>query len=174
MPAVLLASFLVMRLSGYDLSNAQIAWSVAPLLFGLFFIAAAGEELGWQGFAFGLLEKRHTVFESALVLGAVWAAWHVVPYIQTGHDALWIVWQCVVTVFLRVVTVWLFVYGGRSVFLAIVFHAMCNVSMFLFPNYGSLYDPATAALVLAAVTAVIAAVWGPRMVHTNAAATATP
>ena len=174
MPAVLAASFVVMRLSGYDLSAAHVTLSVAPLLFGLFFIAAAGEELGWQGFAFGLLEKRLTVFGTALVLGAVWAAWHVIPYFQTGHDALWVVWQCVVTVFLRVVTVWLFAYGGRSVFLAIVFHAMCNVSMFLFPNYGSLYDPATTALVLAALTAVIAAVWGPRMLHSREAAPALP
>ena len=174
MPAVLLATFLLMRMSGYDLSGAHVAWSMAPFLFGLFFVGAAGEELGWQGFAFGLLEKRHTVFESALVLGMVWAAWHIVPYFQTGHDVLWVAWQCVVTVFLRVITVWLFAYGGRSVFLAILFHAMCNVSMFLFPNYGSLYDPATVALVLAVVTAAIAAVWGPRMVQASAVVTARP
>ena len=165
MPAVLGAAFLIMQRMGMPLGQADpIQWTSLPLLFALFFVGAAGEELGWQGYAFELLGNGESILGAALTLGLVWAAWHVIPYVQMGHDWNWVFWQCVVTVFLRVVTVWLYAYGGRSVFVAIVFHAMCNVGFFLFPNHGSLYDPATAALVLAGLTGVMATFWGPRMV----------
>jgi len=165
MPLVLVAAFFLMRRAGIAMPDAHVAVTMAPLLFAMFFVGAAGEELGWQGFAFEVLEKRFCVFESALILGAVWAAWHVIPYFQAGHDWQWVAWQCIVTIFLRVVIVWLYAYGGRSVFAAIVFHAMTNVAMFLFPNFGTYYDPATVAVVLAGATAIMAAVWGPVMLR---------
>jgi hypothetical protein len=37
---------------------------------------------------------------------------------------------------LRVIMAWLYLGSGRSVFIAILFHAMSNMSEFLFPNYG--------------------------------------
>jgi hypothetical protein len=168
MPAVLAASYGLMRLAGIEMPDAQVPLLMAPLLFGMFFVGAAGEELGWQGFAFGELEGRHSVLETALILGTVWAAWHIVPFFQTGHDASWVAWQCIVTLLLRVVIVWLYAYGGRSVFAAIVLHTMSNIAMFLFPNFGSYYDPATTAVVLAGTTAIMAAVWGPVMVRERA------
>ena len=168
MPLILTVSFLLMQLSGAQMPDAYVALAMAPAMFAVFFVGAAGEELGWQGFAFEELEKRYSVLESALILGVVWAAWHIIPFFQTGHDWAWVAWQCIVTVFLRVIAVWLYAYGGRSVFVAIVFHAMSNVSMFLFPNFGSYYDPATTAVVLAGVTAFMAAVWGPGMVKERA------
>ncbi|MCE9524274.1 MAG: CPBP family intramembrane metalloprotease, partial [Alphaproteobacteria bacterium] len=58
--------------------------------------------------------------------------------------------------------VWIYVNAGRSVFAAIVFHAMSNVSEFLFPNYGSHYDPFYAAIVLGTVAAAVTFLWGPR------------
>jgi len=169
MPAVLVASFLLMRLFGARMPDAHIAIATAPAMFAMFFVGAAGEELGWQGFAFEELETRYSVLGSALILGAIWAAWHVIPFFQTGHDWAWVAWQCIVTVFLRVITVWLYAYGGRSAFVAIVFHAMSNVSMFLFPNFGSHYDPATTTLVLAGVTVIMVAGSRPGMMKARKA-----
>ncbi len=65
------------------------------------------------------------------------------------------------TVLLRVATVWIYVNGGRSVFLAALFHAMCNVAYFLFPNFGSHYDPAYTFPVLAAACTGVVLLWGP-------------
>jgi hypothetical protein len=44
---------------------------------------------------------------------------------------------------------------------AIVFHATSNVSQFLFPNYGSHYDPFIAGLTLTLTAAGVAVLWGP-------------
>jgi membrane protease YdiL (CAAX protease family) len=51
------------------------------LRFGLVLGLAAGvfEELGWTGVALPLLRRRFGVAASGLILGVVWAAWHLLP-----------------------------------------------------------------------------------------------
>jgi hypothetical protein len=84
---------------------------------------------------------------AALLMGVLWALWHVIPYIQAGRPSDWIVWQCANSVGLRALIVWLYLEAGRSVFVVIVFHAMIDVSDYLFPNYGSHSDPFVASVV---------------------------
>lgn len=162
MPAILLLAYLVMRLTGASLPEPQLPLAVLPIFFLMFFAAGLGEEFGWQGYAYDAMETRWDALGAALVLGAIWTLWHVIPYFQTGHDAAWVAWHCLVTMLLRVVTVWLYVNGGRSVFIAALFHAMCNVAYFTFPNYGSHYDPVFAFWVLGAATAIVIFLWGPK------------
>jgi hypothetical protein len=59
---------------------------------------------------------------------------------------------------MRIVMGWIYAYGGRSLFLATVFHAMINTSFMLFPNNGSHYDPPVVAAVLIAMTVLVAAI----------------
>ena len=68
---------------------------------------------------------------------------------------------CVSTVAMRVLIVWLYSNTG-SVFATILTHAMGNLSMFLFPNDGSAYDPHVAGALLAVVAAIATVMWGPR------------
>jgi hypothetical protein len=49
-------------------------------------------------------------------------------------------------------TRWIIARGGQSLFLAVVFHAMINVSYSLFPNQGSHYDPRVVASMLAVLS----------------------
>ncbi len=52
--------------------------------------------------------------------------------------------------------------SGKSVFAAISFHAMSNVSeLVLFPIYGSYYDPFIAFIVMTVATAIVIFLWGP-------------
>jgi uncharacterized protein len=52
-------------------------WSL--LLSGLLIALGAGilEELGWTGFAVPELRRRHGVLATGLVVGVLWAAWHL-------------------------------------------------------------------------------------------------
>lgn len=161
MPLILTGSFFLMRANGAVLPDPSFSLAALPLFFAMFFLAGLGEEIGWQGYAYGPMERKWNALVAALLLGAVWTLWHVIPYFQTGHGAAWVFWHCLVTVLLRVATVWIFVNGGRSVFLAALFHAMCNVAYFLFPNYGSHYDPAYAFAMIAPAVAIIVVLWGP-------------
>lgn len=160
MPAALFISWAAMTLAGAALPEPHLPLLVLPIFLVMFFAAALGEEIGWQGYAFDRMTARRNTLTAALLIGAVWTLWHLIPYIQTGRGAVWIAWHCGVTMLLRIVTVWFYVNGRRSVFIAALFHAMSNVAFFMFPNLGSHYDPAWFVWVMAAAVGVILLVYG--------------
>lgn len=162
MPLVLILEYGVHSFSGAALPDAQL-FSIAEGLefFLMFFVGAIGEELGWQGYAFAGLRERWSALESGLILGAVWAVWHVIPYAEMGWSGDWIIWQFLGTIALRVIIVWLFVNAGQSVFIAVLFHTMTNIAWGLFPNYGSYYDPLMMFVIMALVAGIVVALWGP-------------
>jgi membrane protease YdiL (CAAX protease family) len=129
--------------------------------FGLFFVGALGEEVGWQGYAIGPLQSRWNALTASVILGIVWAAWHVVPLIQLNRAPAWIAWQCMTLVLARILIVWLYNNTGKAVLAAILFHAMNNVTTVLLPNYGWPYDPFSAVIILAVSAALTTFLWGP-------------
>jgi uncharacterized protein len=76
------------------LPKPQLPILMVPLFFVAFVVLAAGEELGWQGYAIDRLQKRWNALEASLMVGAVWAIWHIVPLTQTHRTPAWIAWQC--------------------------------------------------------------------------------
>jgi membrane protease YdiL (CAAX protease family) len=161
MPVIMALSFVIVRLTGLPLPEPEIPWGLVPVFFLIFLVAAIGEELGWMGFAVGPVQQRWGAFGAGLILGIVWAVWHAIPFIQTGNTAGWIVWHSLNTVALRIIILWLFNNMGSSVFSAILFHDMINVSEFLFPNFGSHYNPLVTALVTWLVVTIILLIWEP-------------
>jgi len=155
MPGTLFLAWLAMTFTGAPLPEPHLPFIVLPVFLVAFFAAGLGEELGWDGFAFDRMQGRWSALTAALIIGAFWAAWHLIPYFQLDRSAEWVAWHCGVTLLLRIVTVWLYVNGGRSVFIAALFHAMSNVAFFMFPNYGSHYDPAYFFWIVAAAVGAI-------------------
>lgn len=170
MPAALFLAWLLMRLAGAPLPEPRIVLGALPIFFVMFLIGAIGEELGWQGYVYDRMEARSGALEAALVLGMIWAVWHVIPYLQTKHSAEWTAWHLLATPLSRVVTVWLYLNARRSVFAVILFHAMSNVGYYLFPNYGSHYDPFYFFWIAAASVLAIVAFFGPALARTPDAA----
>jgi membrane protease YdiL (CAAX protease family) len=160
-PTTMVLAYAGMRLMGTSLPEPKIPVSMIPILGLAFALSAAGEELGWQGYAFAPLQNRWNALGAAVVVGTVWGVWHMVPFAQSHRPTAWIVWQTLGMIPFRVLIVWLFNNTGRSVFAAIVFHATSNVSQFLFPNYGSHYDPLIPGLILALAAAGVTVLWGP-------------
>lgn len=162
-PAVLLLSYGVMIFSGRPLPEPDIPLSVVPVLVVAFLFAAACEEAGWSGYVLEPLQDRWGAAGAGAVLGVVWDAWHLVGwYVHAGHTATWTAGQFLGSVALRVLIVWLWNNTGRCIPAAVLFHAMINVGEFLFPNYGSHYDPVLTAALLGIVTALVVLLWGPR------------
>ena len=67
---------------------------------------------------------------------------------QAHRSPAWIAWWCLSTVAVRVLIVWLYNNTGKSVFAEALFHGMINVKCFLFPIYGSHYDPRITDLII--------------------------
>ncbi len=125
--------------------------------FALFFLGAVAEEIGWQGYAYPTLNKRYSALKTALIIGTIWALWHVIPFALMGRSAGWIIWQGAGMVCMRIIIVWLSVKAGQSVAVAVLFHMMSNSVWGVFTNFDPYYDPMLMFLVL--VGAVVTIIW---------------
>lgn len=161
-PAVMVLSYVVMRVLGLPLPTPQLSVVTALALFAAFLIPSIAEEVGWSGFATNRLQTRWTALETGVVLGLVWATWHVVALVQAHRSATWIAFWAIGTVGYRVLIVWRYNNTNRSVFAAVLCHTVDNVSWLMFPNFGSHYDPRVTGLIVAGVAGVVTVVWGPR------------
>lgn len=160
MPAASIAAYLLMTATGAPLPiGVQIPFSQAPMMLGVYLFGAAFEEIGWTAFATGPMQQSLGIWRAALLIGLFWAAWHVVPWwLGQGHSLRWVIGQSVATVLMRAIMGWLYARCGRSLSLAVIFHAMINVCYSLFPNQGSHYDPWMLSVSLGAILIMIIAV----------------
>jgi membrane protease YdiL (CAAX protease family) len=107
-----------------------VGFTIAMILGG-----AVSEEFGWRGFALDRLLDRRGLGTANVILGIVWAFWHLPLFFIPGTTqatrgnvvveftifAVWIVG-------LAVLFSWLHIRTGRSLFAAILFHATINWS----------------------------------------------
>ena len=163
MPLLYILTYWVMRLIGLPLPTEWHIPLLTPLLFIGFFIAAAGEELGYMGYVIDPMQERWSALTTCLIVGPVWAIWHFPSMIQIGQTPTLMAWGFLATVGFRILYVWLYNNTGRSVFGVILFHAMGNTGRSVFPGGRSHFELADAAVgySIIAVTAVIVIfLWG--------------
>jgi uncharacterized protein len=103
------------------------AWSgLVPTFFLLLLVPGTGgawEEPGWRGYALPKLQGGHSALLASLILGVVWAFWHL-PLMVIGQihlsDPVYIVaWTVVLT--------WVFNNTNGSVLIAMLMHNIHNV-----------------------------------------------
>jgi len=167
MPGIAVLAYGLMRLLQLPLPTPQFPVLSALVMFLAFFVAALGEEVGWTGYAIDPMQDRWNALQASILLGLVWATWHIVPFAQADRSPTWIAWQCLTLAASRVLLVWLYNNTGKSVFAAALCHAMINVSWQLFPNHGSHYDPRITGLITALAAVIVTVVWGPRTLTRN-------
>lgn len=120
----------------------------------VYLFAAACEEIGWTGLLLPML-ARLTDFQAGLVIGTLWAGWHIIGYSQAGNPPSWIAGQCVFTIAFRVFLVRLARASGGAVWLAVLGHAGYNVSWSVMSSAVDGYDPWSTALTMATLTAIV-------------------
>jgi membrane protease YdiL (CAAX protease family) len=162
-PLVYFLSFVIMVLVGSPLpETVDVPFLLTPILFALFFVGAACEELGWSGYAIDPLQNRWGALAGAIIVGLVWQAWHLIGDVQASRTMIWILWHSLLGIATRVLMVWIYNNTGKSVFSAILVHVTDNVGWVLFPNFGSHYDPFFPFIITAAMAAMVTFVWGPK------------
>lgn len=98
--------------------------SLPLLLLVLSLTDGLGEELAWQGFAL----PRHIALVASLILGVLWAVWHL-PLLWTEgvtlyQQPLWLLLADVTAE--SILFTWVFLHTRGSVLLAILLHASTN------------------------------------------------
>jgi membrane protease YdiL (CAAX protease family) len=114
-----------------------------------------GEEVGWRGYALPALQARHGALLSSVVLGTMWALWHLPLFFNPDmfYSNMPFVVQLAIQVPMAILFTWVFNSTGGSVLLAILLHSMINASGQLWkvmPEYS--VEPASAAEAAAATT----------------------
>jgi len=162
MPCVAFATLIVLRTTNIPQPRPHFPLPGSLILFAAFLVAALGEEMGWSGYAIDPLQKRWTALQASIVLGAIWAAWHIVAMVQTGQSAAWIAWGCLDMVATRVIMVWIYNNTGRAVVAVVLFHAIANLTFkSVFPG-GSFESERIISVILTIVALIVTIVWGPR------------
>lgn len=107
--------------------------SFATYVVLIFLLGPLPEELGWRGYALDRLQARWTPLTSSLVLGVIWAAWHLPLFFVTGtyqHGlgfGTFEFWLFDVSVIASSV-LFTFMYNcnGRSILSAVLLHGVIN------------------------------------------------
>ena len=103
----------------------------APVMWLLLLVAAYMEETGWRGFAVPQLPKSRSLLTTALIVGILWASWHlpsmlvIENYRELGAGFLpgFVIGIVAGSVFLA----WLYRASGGSILIVSVWHATFNL-----------------------------------------------
>ena len=115
---------------GFSFAIATVP-SLAVLL-----LAAAGEELGWRGYAFDALQQRFPLPVATLVFGILWSLWHLPLVLVPGsyqHELATTSVLHLANFFISIVPMgviisWVCLRQGKSIPAAIAFHFVINLS----------------------------------------------
>jgi CAAX protease family protein len=144
-PVLMAVAALLDPATGGSDTAALIGTRVAPVLsvpstvlafgFGVFVNGPLPEELGWRGYALDQLQARWNALSSSLVLGALWALWHLPLFFMPGMlhadhgiGSAWF-WLFMATVIpMAIIATWIFNNTCRSTLAAILFHFTSNLA----------------------------------------------
>ncbi|HSM72251.1 MAG TPA: type II CAAX endopeptidase family protein [Anaerolineales bacterium] len=68
-----------------DWSGLPPLYTVVPTFVSLTIVAGIGEEIGWRGFLLPRLQTRHNALVSSLIVGVIWAIWHIPMFFIKGN-----------------------------------------------------------------------------------------
>jgi membrane protease YdiL (CAAX protease family) len=93
-----------------------------------FLLNGGQEELGWRGFALPRLLERFDAVTASLVIGVVWALWHLPLAMMAGSRQFvgFFIASSINLFALSILLTWLYRNTGRSVLLAMILHASAN------------------------------------------------
>ncbi len=148
--AALLTAPVIFTLVSFALSLADAAFlpalvtapdKLALVIFGLSYGLIGGgllEELGWTGFAVPELRRRHGIAATALIVGAMWGAWHFLVILWMSDPAGEVPIAVMLPIQLfswlpayRILMVWAYDRTGASMLIAMLMHTCLAAGMLI-------------------------------------------
>ena len=166
-PSLGLINYCLARLAGAEIPAPTFSLAGFLGYCTVFFLASA-EELGLTGYALDPLQERHNALTTGLILGLIWAGYHVPGFVISGYyTTAWIFWHAVYTIAVRVLFVWIYNNSGRSLFAMSLCHWTFGLFWSLWPQDNlqkavPFYRPETTAAASIAYVLVVLYLWGPQ------------
>jgi len=105
---------------------------IIPQFLVAFIFSGLAEEFGWRGYALPIMQARWNALISSLILGIIWAIWHIPAFFTPGAPLYqtdfwtWAPWLILESI----VFTWIFNNTKGSVLAAALLHAMANTKIF--------------------------------------------
>lgn len=112
------------------------AWYVIVVAILISTPVQAGEEIGWRGYALPRLAARFGFARASVLLGLIWACWHLPLFFVPGIDMYgqsFPVWALGVTA-LSVAITWLYAHTNESLLLVMLMHSAVNQTLGIVPS----------------------------------------
>ena len=111
-------------------------WFVMIIAIALSTPVQSGEELGWRGYALPRLAERFGYPLASLILGVIWAVWHLPQFFLPGADTLGQSFPLFVlqVTAMSVALAWLYLRTNGSVLLTMLMHAAVNNTKDVVPS----------------------------------------
>lgn len=136
-PLIFVLSVGWMALLNAPMPSAMVPILALPAVIAFVLLLAAGEEVGWMGYAAEPLQARHGALRAALILGVIWAMWHLPFFVFLFPDPISVGAQLLTLIGARILLFWIFNNAGKSVFAAILYHAADNTAFMVLPDIKS-------------------------------------
>jgi uncharacterized protein len=104
----------------------MLAFSIVPG-------SALGEEIGWRGYALPRLQARMSALSASLIIGPIWALWHLPLWLTGAPGRTPILYAAFVAsvIALSVLLTWVYNSTGGSLLMVVLLHATFNLPVTL-------------------------------------------
>jgi membrane protease YdiL (CAAX protease family) len=141
-------------------------WILFPAFFSALFLSGPfEEEFGWRGYALPRLQAKFNALVSSLILGLVWAVWHIPQFLIPGNGMFYKtpIWTFVPTVVAgAILFTWIFNNTNGSLLAMLLVHTTLNLSMFVFPVLDTTLGYVYVVVAFSAAAIVVTRLFGPR------------
>jgi membrane protease YdiL (CAAX protease family) len=114
-------------------------------------VIAIAEEVGWRGYALPRLQQRHGPFVASVVIGVVWAVWHIPMFLGAGIPMSLMLMMTFHLVAGSVVFTWIFNRSGGSLLLVVLAHGAIHLNNPHLPLPQDLVPSIASAITFAAI-----------------------
>ena len=158
-------NYWIQRWSGASIPSPHFSLEIFLGYCTVFFMTY-GEELGLTGYATEPMQQRYSALTSGILLGLVWAGYHILGFIISGYFSFeWILWHTLFTVAGRVLFIWIYNNSGKSLGSMALLHWSTGLFWSLWPQDNlqkavPFYDPFICALIAISCVAIVTLLWG--------------
>jgi len=139
-------------------------WLQWPQNIGSLIVPPLGEEFGWRGFALPRLQRRFNGLWASLILGVIWACWHIPIFFLPGVPLTIFPLFLVGVTAGSILLTWLYNSTGNSLLIVMVAHAGLDLGLINIPSIAGngLLLPIVLALMYCAAAVVVVLMTEPR------------
>ncbi len=121
--------------TGLSFNDPAEIYRVIPVFLLVLFFSVLGEEIGWRGFALPWLQERFNALTSSLILGLIWAFWHLPLFWLPGgfHQQLPLTWFLLQTISITILYTWVYNATQGSLWIILLLHAASNTAFGVLP-----------------------------------------